>query len=192
MGVWPSARASGLRLRGGPTWFPMDSASRGGVNHYNSTMRETEGVELGCRTLLQEVGITQRYEQNTTAVSNHPIRGLLDLRSISTPLPKQHCTRPGREQASKGRSDDLTDLCSICPLSEELRAGMSLPWLQSPWCELRKSGTWNFVLCLQTYSMKGVLIRGTKEETGSQVSSEGPYPLQRTLSSTPQGVFSSV
>ena len=45
-GVWPSARVSGLSMDGGPTWFPMDSAGGGGVNHPDSTMRETEGAEL--------------------------------------------------------------------------------------------------------------------------------------------------
>ena len=37
-----------------------------------------------------------------------------------------------------------------------------------------KSETWILVLCLRMYSMKGVLTRGTNEETGSQVSSDGP------------------
>ena len=37
-----------------------------------------------------------------------------------------------------------------------------------------KSGTWSLDLCLRTYSIKAVLIRGTKEETGSQVSWDGP------------------
>ena len=37
-----------------------------------------------------------------------------------------------------------------------------------------KSETWSLTLCLWTYSMNGVLIRGTKEETGSQVSWDGP------------------
>ena len=37
-----------------------------------------------------------------------------------------------------------------------------------------KSETWILVLCLRMYSMKGVLIRGTNEETGSQVSWDGP------------------
>ena len=32
-----------------------------------------------------------------------------------------------------------------------------------------KSETLSFVVCLRTYSIKRVLIRGTKEETGSQV-----------------------
>ena len=36
-----------------------------------------------------------------------------------------------------------------------------------------KSETLIFVLCLRTYSMKGDLIRGTKEERGSQVSCKG-------------------
>ena len=37
-----------------------------------------------------------------------------------------------------------------------------------------KSETPSFVLYLWTYSIKGRLIRGTKEETGSQVSWDGP------------------
>ena len=37
-----------------------------------------------------------------------------------------------------------------------------------------KSETWSFILCLRTYSIKGVLISGTKKETGSQVSWDGP------------------
>ena len=37
-----------------------------------------------------------------------------------------------------------------------------------------KSETWSFVLCLRTYSIKGVFMRGTKEETRSQVSWDGP------------------
>ena len=37
-----------------------------------------------------------------------------------------------------------------------------------------KSETWILVFCLRMYSMKGVLICGTNEETGSQVSWHGP------------------
>ena len=37
-----------------------------------------------------------------------------------------------------------------------------------------KSEAWSLVLCLGTYSMKGVLICGTKEEPGSQVFWQGP------------------
>ena len=37
-----------------------------------------------------------------------------------------------------------------------------------------KSETWILVLCLRMYSMKGVLTRGTNEETGSRVSWDGP------------------
>ena len=37
-----------------------------------------------------------------------------------------------------------------------------------------KSETWILVLCFWMYSMKGVLTRGTNEETGSQVSWDGP------------------
>ena len=37
-----------------------------------------------------------------------------------------------------------------------------------------KSETWILVLCLRMYSMKGVLTPGTNEETGSEVSWDGP------------------
>ena len=37
-----------------------------------------------------------------------------------------------------------------------------------------KSETWILVFCLRMYSMKGVSTRGTNEETGSQVSWDGP------------------
>ena len=37
-----------------------------------------------------------------------------------------------------------------------------------------KSETWILVLCLRMYSMNGVLTCGTNEETGSQVSWDGP------------------
>ena len=142
------------------TSFPPDSARRGcghllgplvsawkavppgipliqqkGVNHYNSTMRDTGSrtgsIELG----FGRAGMTQRSEQPARAVSNQPFRGLLDLRSISTNPLERHCTRPGREQASKGRTDDLTDWSSICSLRAEPRAGISRRWLQSPWSE---------------------------------------------------------
>ena len=75
----------------------------------------------------------QRSERHATAVSNHPIRGLLHLSSISTTPQERHCTRAGRQQASEGRPDDLTNLCPVCPLKGDLRAGINCPWLQSPW-----------------------------------------------------------
>ena len=56
----------------------------------------------------------------------------------------------------------------------ELRALIRHPWLQSPRVSAAKSETWIWVLCLRMYSMKGVLTRGTNEETGSQVSWDGP------------------
>ena len=78
-----------------PPGFPW--IQQGRVIHYDPTMRETERAELG----LREVGMTQRSERHAMAVSNHPIRGLLDLRSISTTAMDRYCTRAGREQASK-------------------------------------------------------------------------------------------
>ena len=46
---FPLDSASGgmaICSQGSPTWFPMESAV-GAVNHYDSTMRETEGADLG-------------------------------------------------------------------------------------------------------------------------------------------------
>ena len=75
----------------------------------------------------------QRCDRHATAVSTQLIRELLGWPSISTTPEERHCTRAGREQASKGRTDDLTDLGSICPPRRELRMGISGPWLHSPW-----------------------------------------------------------
>ena len=48
------------------------------------------------------------------------------------------------------------------------------PLAAIPRVSAAKSETWILVLCLRMYSMKGVLIRGTNEETGSRVSWDGP------------------
>ena len=74
----------------------------------------------------------QRSEGHATPVSNNPIRGLLDLRSISTTPSERHCTRAGAEQASQGIFDDMTDLRSIRPFGREPSADISRPWLQLP------------------------------------------------------------
>ena len=51
-------------MGGSPTWFPMDSA--GGVKHYDSTMRETEGAELGLlNSASRGLSDTQRLCQTT-------------------------------------------------------------------------------------------------------------------------------
>ena len=77
----------------------------------------------------------------------------------------------GREQASKGRSVDLT--------SAQLHQGRAQGADQALLAAIArlsaaKSETWILVLCLRMYSMKGVLTRGTNGETGSQVSWDGP------------------
>ena len=51
--------------------------------------------------------MTQGSQRHATSVSNHPIRGLLDVRSISTTPREQLCTRAGREQANKVLGDRL-------------------------------------------------------------------------------------
>ena len=76
-----------------------------------------------------------------------------------------------REQASKGRSVDLTSL--------KTHQGRAQGADQAPLAAIArvsaaKSETWILVLCLRMYSMKGVLTRGTNEETGSKVSWDGP------------------
>ena len=108
-----------------PAWFPSDSAW--GVNHENLTTRLTEGAELSCGSRLPEVSITQWSERHATSVSNHLIRGLLDLRIISTTPPERHFTKTGREQDSKGHSDEVTALRSICPVGTEDMARIRRP-----------------------------------------------------------------
>ena len=79
--------------------------------------------------------------------------------------------KDGREQASKGRFVGLT--------SAHNHQGRAQGADQAPLAAIArlsaaKSETWILVLCLRMYSMKGVLTRGTNEETGSQVSWDGP------------------
>ena len=79
--------------------------------------------------------------------------------------------KDGREQASKGRFVGLT--------SAQTHQGRAQGADQAPLAAIArvsaaKSETWILVLCLRMYSMKGVLTRGTNEETGSQVSWDGP------------------
>ena len=76
-----------------------------------------------------------------------------------------------REQASKGRSSASQVL--------KTHQGRAQGADQAPLAAIArvsaaKSETWILVLCLRMYSMKGVLTRGTNEETGSQVSWDGP------------------
>ena len=144
------------------------------VTHDISTTRERQWEQNWVRrTRLRDVGITQRSERHATAVSNHPIRGLIGMRSISTTPPERHCTRAGREQASKRRIDDLTDLLNL-PFRERAQGGDQSPEASIARLRASKSKTWSWTLCLRTNSTKGVLIRGTKDETGSQVSCDGP------------------
>ena len=77
----------------------------------------------------------------------------------------------GREPASKGRSVGLT--------SAHTHQGRAQGADQAPLAAIArvsaaKSEAWILVLCLRMYSIKGVLTRGTNEETGSQVSWDGP------------------
>ena len=100
---------------------------------------------------------------------NHPVRGLLGMRSISTTPPEPHCTRARREQASKGNIGDPTDLLNL-PFQERAQGGDQLPGVSIARARASKLETWSWILCRRTNSMKGVLIRGAKDDTGSQVS----------------------
>ena len=104
-------------------------------------------------------------------MSNQPIRGLLEMHNISTTPPELHCTTAGGEQASKGRFDDLTNLLNL-PIRKRARGGDQSPEDSIARVTASKSETCSWILCLRTYSMKGVLICGTKDETDSQVSWE--------------------
>ena len=79
--------------------------------------------------------------------------------------------KDGREQASKGRS-----AASQALITHQGRAqgADQAPLAAIARVSAAKSETWILVLCLRMYSMKGVLTRGTNEETGSQVSWDGP------------------
>ena len=68
----------------------------------------------------------QRAEQRATAVSNNSIKALLNMRTISTTTLEQHCTEAGREQASKGCMDNLTDVLSP-PVRKRAQRGNQLP-----------------------------------------------------------------
>ena len=98
----------------------------------------------------------------------------LDSCSISTTLPERHCTKAGGEQASNGPCDDRRDLRSNRSVAQRAEGGDQLPMASISQVRDSKSETSNLVLCLRTQSIKGVLIRGTKEKTGSQVSWDGP------------------
>ena len=145
----------------------------GGVNHYNSTMRRQREQNWVHRTWHREVGITQRSERHTTAVSNHLIRGLLNCRSISSTPMERHCTRAGREQAGKGTHRRPDSPLLSLPARRRAQGGDQLPIASIALVKASKSETWIFVLCLRTYSMKGVSICRTRGETGTQVSWEG-------------------
>ena len=59
------------------------------------------------------------------------------------------------------------------PVEGRFQGGDQSPLALIALVKASKSETWIFVLCLRTYFIKGELIRGTKKETGSQVSWEG-------------------
>ena len=105
-------------------------------------------------------GVTNRIEER-----GHPP---LDSRGgyMATLSPKD-----GREQASKGRVVRLT---SAQNASGGAQGADQAPLAAIARVSAAKSETWILVLCLRMYSMKGVLTRGTNEDTGSQVSWDGP------------------
>ena len=72
----------------------------------------------------------------------------------------------GRDQASKGRTDDLTDFCSIFRLSESSERGSVAPSFYRL-CQSLQVRDLIFFLCLWTYSMRGLSIRGAKNLGGS-------------------------
>ena len=106
-------------------------------------------------------GVTNRIEER-----GHPPLHSAGGGYIATLSPKD-----GREQASKGR---LAGLTSAQNASGEHQGADQAPLAAIARVSAAKSETWILVLCLRMYSMKGVLTRGTNEETGSQVSWDGP------------------
>ena len=145
------------------------------LNHNRE--RESEGGGGGenkvRRTRLREVGITQGSERDAMAVPNHPARGLLAMCSISTTAREWHSTSATTKQPSKTGINNLTDLLKI-PFRVRAQGRDKFHDASIPWVRASTSQTWSWILCLRRNSMKGVLIRGAKDETGSQVSWDGP------------------
>ena len=77
------------------------------------------------------------------------------------------------EESKQVRDDPLTSQALITHQGRAQGADQA-PLAAIARVSAAKSETWILVLCLRMYSMKGVLTRGTNEETGSQVSWDGP------------------
>ena len=106
-------------------------------------------------------GVTKRIEREGPSSSGYSRGGIWPLCHRKTEESKQVRDDSSASQALKthqGRAQgaDQAPLAAIARVSAA------------------KSETWILVLCLRMYSMKGVLTRGTNEETGSQVSWDGP------------------
>ena len=106
-------------------------------------------------------GVTNRIEREGPSSSGFSRGGIWPLCHQKMEESKQARDDPSASQALKthqGRAQgaDQAPLAAIARVSAA------------------KSETWILVLCLRMYSMKGVLTRGTNEETGSQVSWDGP------------------
>ena len=77
------------------------------------------------------------------------------------------------EESKQVRDDSSASQALITPQGRAQGADQA-PLAAIARVSAAKSETWILVLCLRMYSMKGVLTRGTNEETGSQVSWDGP------------------
>ena len=120
-GGWPHLASYGFS-RGG-----------GGVDDNNSTIREKEGAEL-CRP---NSALGGQHHAEVRATRNGCVRAP-DKGAARFAQHFNHSTgttwhQSWKRATSKGRSEDLKNLCSICPLGGELRARISRPWLQPPW-----------------------------------------------------------
>ena len=106
-------------------------------------------------------GVTNRIEREGPSSSGFSRGGIWPLRHQKMEESKQARDDQSASQALKtqqGRAQGADQ----APLAAVARVSAA------------KSETWILVLCLRMYSMKGVLTRGTNEETGSQVSWDGP------------------
>ena len=117
-------------------------------------------AELGFEWSASRIGQSGTHRLCQT---NH-LRGCANCAAIQ-PL---HRNNIGREQASKGPVDDLTDLCENLLIEERAQGKDQSPMASIALVRPFKGETRSLVSCLGIYTMKEVLIRGTKEETGSE------------------------
>ena len=194
------------------TWFPPDAASRGkavclalgscqgrwsqvfcyglrrgGVNQDKPTTRQTEGAELGPPNSASgsqhhaEVGA--KRNSCVGAAGKGAVRLAQNFNHSTRTTLHQSWERPSKQ----GMFLPPDRVALNLPTQERSRGSDKSPGALIARVRASGSETWSLVLCLRTYYIKEVLINGTKEEAGPQLSWISPKPCQHTLNSTPPG-----